>query len=257
MKHIVTTIFISLLSLITAFAAPSADAKKSIFQLTTYNADGTIHSNDTYGVFISAEGEAVGAWTPFVGASRATVTDLSGKTFEVENIVGANELYDICKFSITAKTTPLALSSRQATQGSRVALLTPDGKKVVQKDLTVSSVEKFMDKYAYYIIATDGNEYATGLPLVDANGSLLGLSQKSNTSSDLHSTDIAFFQTMHIVGLSANDPMYRQTGIRLALPTDKKEALLLLMMANELSDATKYNGYVDDFIRLFPNEVDG
>lgn len=257
MKHIATSILLLLLTTLTAFAAPAGDARKSIFQLTTYNADGTVRSTGTYGAFISATGEAVSGWTPFVGAQRATVTDLTGKTYDVQTIVGANELYDVCKFTISAKTTPLTPSTHQATQGGKLSLLVPEGKKVVQKSLSVAGVEKFMDKYAYYIVTSDGNDYAAGLPLTDASGQLVGLSQKSSTSADLHSTDIAFFSTLHTTGLSANDAMYRQTGIRLQLPADKKEALLMLMMAGEQNEPEKYNGYVEDFIRQYPTEVDG
>ena len=39
-----------------------------------------------------------------MGAMKAEVTDNNGQKYSVETILGANELYDVAKFKITAKT---------------------------------------------------------------------------------------------------------------------------------------------------------
>ena len=47
--------------------APVKKAAQSVFSLTTYNADGTIHSSSR-GVFVGAGGEAIAMWHLFKGA---------------------------------------------------------------------------------------------------------------------------------------------------------------------------------------------
>ncbi len=258
MKKITITFLLAFTAFITLLAAPSTgDIKKSLFTLTTYNADGSIRSAGCYGVFINTNGEAVGPWSPFAGAAKATVTDISGKTFNVETLIGANELYDVCRFRVDTKSVPMTSTTSQAKEGNSVWLPAIDGKKVETVEMKVVRTEQFMDKYAYYILPATDKAYPTGLPLINSDGKLLGLLQKSVTSDELHATDIQFFMDLHISGLSIYDPIYQQTGIRLEMPTDKKDALVMLIMAHDQQDSTKYASYIEDFIRLFPNETDG
>ncbi|MBR3123019.1 MAG: hypothetical protein IKH48_02535, partial [Prevotella sp.] len=101
MKHIR---ILTLLLLCNIFIVPSALAQakpgKSVFTLTTFKPDGTILAS-TNGVFVGSEGEAVSAWTPFVGAARAVCIDADGQSHNVEAIYGANELYDVCRFRVS------------------------------------------------------------------------------------------------------------------------------------------------------------
>lgn len=258
MRKISFTLLLAFTAILTLLAAPSTgDIKKSIFTLTTYNADGSIRTTGNYGVFISAEGEAVGPWSPFAGATKATITDINGKTYDVETLIGANELYDVCRFRVNAKSTPMPIASAQVKDGNSVFLVSVNGKKIETNDMKIVRTEQFMDKYTYYILPATDKTYAAGLPFVNSDGKLLGLLQKSVTSDELHATDIHFYTDLHINGLSINDPIYQQTGTRLEMPTDKKDALVMLIMAHDQQDSTKYTSYIEDFIRLFPNETDG
>ena len=65
MKRIITTL-IYMLTLVVAFAQ-NQKAEKAVFTLTTFKADGTILAS-TNGVFVGSQGDAVSAWTPFIGA---------------------------------------------------------------------------------------------------------------------------------------------------------------------------------------------
>ncbi|MBR6493690.1 MAG: hypothetical protein IKT22_00230, partial [Prevotella sp.] len=97
MKRIITTIIYTL-TIAVAFAQ-NQKAGKSVFTLTTFKADGTILAS-TNGVFIGSQGDAVSAWTPFVGAKTAVCIDADGRKHAVEAIYGANELYDVCRFRV-------------------------------------------------------------------------------------------------------------------------------------------------------------
>ena len=92
MKKILLFFTVFLLTL-SVKSQPAAVRKtvKSVFTLTTFNKDGSLHASG-HGIFVSADGQAVSTWTPFVGADHAIVIDADGKQYTVETIIGANEL---------------------------------------------------------------------------------------------------------------------------------------------------------------------
>ena len=85
-------------------------AAKSVFQLTTYKKDGSVLS-ECHGFFIDNKGEAVAPWKPFVGADKAVVTETNGKKTEVKSLIGANEIYDICRFNTETTSSAVQLAS--------------------------------------------------------------------------------------------------------------------------------------------------
>ena len=101
MKRISTLIAIAVIGLIQCLAQPSSvkDAAKSVFKLSTYKADGSLLA-ESNGIFVSEDGTAVSSLKPFLGADRATITDMKGKQAEVSRILGVNEIYDMAKFKV-------------------------------------------------------------------------------------------------------------------------------------------------------------
>ena len=99
MKRINTLIAIAVIGLTQCLAQPSSvkDAAKSVFKLSTYKADGSLLA-ESNGIFVSEDGTAVSSLKPFLGADRATITDMKGKQAEVSRILGVNEIYDMAKF---------------------------------------------------------------------------------------------------------------------------------------------------------------
>ena len=83
---------------------PVQKVSKSVFTLTTFNKDGGIIAS-TQGVFIDNKGTAISTFKPFVGATKASIVDASGKSMNVDAILGADELYDVAKFRIIGATT--------------------------------------------------------------------------------------------------------------------------------------------------------
>jgi tetratricopeptide (TPR) repeat protein len=175
----------------------------------------------------------------------------------VDAVYGANELYDVCRFRVKGTTTAAPLCKQNATQGQKAWLVGYALKKAPCKQYAIKSVETFMEKYSYYILDGKAAENSADCPVVNQNGEILGLCQLSKDGEEVHATDVRFINTFTTRGLSINDPLLRQTGIRVALPTDVNDARLMLMMAGEKNDTAAYVGYVEDFIRQFPTEVDG
>ena len=99
------------------FAQPGSVQKvaKSVFTLTTFNKDGAIISS-TQGVFIDNKGTAISTFKPFVGATKASVVDATGKSYEVDAIMGADELYDVAKFRIKANTAAATIAAESVAR---------------------------------------------------------------------------------------------------------------------------------------------
>ena len=260
MKHITTIIATIIISCLHCFAQSDAvkEAAKSVFKLTTYNADGTVLS-ESNGVFTSQYGTAISSLKPFIGAAKAIITDTKGKQAEVTRMLGANELYDMAKFKVDReKTTPITVSTVPSKNGDAVWLITYDDKGTAQPiGATVKSVETFMDKYSYYIIMAQAPDKSEACPFVNDNGQIIGLMKRSNSSLDIHAVDANFAMSLATTGLSLNDPVLRQIGIAPALPNDKDQALLTLIMAEQGNDSTKLTAIVNDFLAKYPDLTDG
>lgn len=260
MKHITTIIATIIISCLHCFAQSDAvkEAAKSVFKLTTYNADGTVLS-ESNGVFTSQDGTAISSLKPFIGAAKAIITDTKGKQAEVTRMLGANELYDMAKFKVDReKATPITVSTVPSKNGDAVWLITYDDKGTAQPiGATVKSVETFMDKYSYYIIMAQAPDKSEACPFVNDNGQIIGLMKRSNSLLDIHAVDANFAMSLATTGLSLNDPVLRQIGIAPALPNDKDQALLTLIMAEQGNDSTKLTAIVNDFLAKYPDLTDG
>ena len=231
-------------------------AAASIFSLTTFKTDGTLLAS-TNGVFINDNGEAISAFYPFVGADSAVVIDTNGNALPVDVIIGANELYDVCKFKVNGKTTPIKIASTPSNNGEKVWMLGYSIKNQEAKQVPIQKTELFMDKYTYYIFSSETPENMEGCPFVNAKGELIGILQHANHSEGTHAVGAHFMKDMQINnGLSLADPVLRQTTIRTQLPAKEEDALVTLMMASE-QNKKNYLKYIQDFKRSFPHAVDG
>ncbi|PNP93536.1 hypothetical protein BFS16_08815 [Hoylesella timonensis] len=257
-SYLLTLLFMATFS-VTYVHGQSKQVKKaaaSIFSLTTFKTDGTLLAS-TNGVFISDNGEAISAFYPFVGADSAVVIDTNGNALSVDVIIGANELYDVCKFKVNGKTTPIKIASTPSNNGEKVWMLGYSIKNQEAKQVPIQKTELFMDKYTYYIFSSETPENMEGCPFVNAKGELIGILQHANHSEGTHAVDAHFMKDMQINnGLSLADPVLRQTTIRTQLPAKEEDALVTLMMASE-QNKKNYIKYIQDFKHLFPQAVDG
>ena len=243
----------------------SSKAAKSVFTLKTFGADGHLMGSAN-GFFISEEGDAVSSFTPFIGAVRAVVIDASGKELPVEHMLGANEMYDVAKFRVTGKKLqPLQVVSggmpllSEGVGGTPVWLLPYSVSKPAAVSGQIAKAETFQESYAYYTVRMQMPENTVGCPLLNANGEVLGIMQQPARQGDTLSYAIsaAFVADMKITGLSLNDASLRKTGIPMAMPDGKEDALLMMYMAGSTLDSLRYQHVVDDFIAKFPKEEEG
>lgn len=256
MRRIVFLMTFAIVSL--ACSAQSGAVKKvadAVFSLTTFKADGSILATSN-GVFTDADGTAVSPWQPFVGASKAVAVDSKGQKHDVEVVIAANGIYDIVKFRVTGKVpASVATAPSQASSGTKVWVI-PNKKSDAPKATDITSVETFMDKYAYYIVTSDGGEMHNGCPVADNSGKLLGLFNSTSLSS-LSVTDARYIQALTSTGNLLTEATLKQTGIRMALPDELQQAQLALMIANSQSNMENYKATAEEFVHKFPKENDG
>lgn len=240
----------------TAFAQIE-EAANSVFTLTTFKADGSILASG-HGVFVGNSGEAIGIWKPFVGASSAVVVDAKGNKMDVESVIGANELYDVCKFRVKGRTAGARVATVPSPKGSKAWLLGYSVRKADISQRNVQNTEKFMDKYTYYIFSSTVPENAEGCPFVNAKGEVIGLLQHSKTGSDVYATDAQLANSFKVEnGLAINSSVLRQTSIRIDFPQSSEQAQIMLMLSAQQPDSMLHVKYVDAFISQFPTSIDG
>ena len=258
MKKILLILFAIQLSL-TAFAQPGwvKKANKSVFTLKTFSADGSLIGS-TNGFFVGTNGEAISNFTPFKGASRAVIIDAAGKEIPVSAIMGANDMYDVVKFRVAAKTQPLPVATATAPVGSTAWLL-PYREMKNLKSGPVRKAETFQSDYAYYTVAIQPQESAVSCPLMNDAGEVIGIIQQPASLNDSLSYAVSalFADSLKVTGFSLADPAMKMTAIKMDLPDDLHNANLLIYMAASTVDSATYVSLINDFIQKFPNEADG
>ena len=232
---------------------PVQKVSKSVFTLTTFNKDGGIIAS-TQGVFIDNKGTAISTFKPFVGATKASIVDASGKSMNVDAILGADELYDVAKFRIIGATTAAPIASKASVAGEKVWLVPYSIKKSPFQQEDISSVENFMTTYNYYIFSSSVPENAVGCPFVNKNGQVIGL---MHTNGQTTAIDANYAKQLKVTGLSTLDAALRETGIRTALPDTEQDAITMMTLKKGQIPVDVYNEFTQEFINKFPTSAFG
>ena len=253
LKTLILTIAL-ILGVSTNISAQPGAVKKAAdaaFTLTTFKADGSILATSN-GVCISTDGVAVSPWKPFIGADKAVIIDAKGQKYEVDCLLGANEIYDIVKFQVSGKTIAAPLATTVSVGDE--AWITPMPKSGNAEKADVSSVEKFMDKYNYTILKSSATDKLNGAPVFNVKGQVIGLFNSAGESQS--STDVNYAKDFVVKGLSQNDITLRQSNIRIGLPNTVEEAVVALMLSSE-KPTNIHEAIVNEFITKFPQANDG
>ena len=249
-----------LIAALSTFAQPGwvKNASRSVFTLKTFAADGSLIASSN-GFFTNTNGEAVSNFTPFKGASRAVVIDAQGKELQVAGIIGANDMYDVVKFRVnSSRTQPLALSTSTAPVGSEVYLLPYHELKAV-KSGAVRKAETFMGDNPYYTIALSMGENQVSCPLLNAAGQVIGMMQQPAVFGDSlsYAVSVSFADSLKLTGITFHNETMNLTQVKKLLPTDIKEAALVLYFSGSQTDSAEYVSLIHDFIQQFPSAPDG
>ena len=237
------------------FAQPGAVQKsaKSVFTLTTFNKDGNIISS-TQGVFIDNKGTAISTFKPFIGAVKASIVDASGKSMEVDALLGADELYDVAKFRVVGNTAAARIAAKESEAGSKVWLVPYSIKKSPFQQEEISSVEKFKTTYNYYIFSITVPDNAVGCPFVNKDGQVIGI---MHSNGQVTAIDANYAKELKVTGLSTLDAALRETGIRTALPDVEQDAITMMTLNKAQLSREAYTKDADEFLASFPTSAFG
>jgi len=256
-RYLWTLLLICLTTVAQAQPSWSKKAVKSVFTLKTFDAGGQLLGAST-GFFVGEQGEAVAAYAPFRGASRAVVIDAGGKELPVAVMLGASETYDVAKFRVEVKkTVPLPVAAQAAAVGQTVVVL-PYREPKKTAEGTVGKVETFNQAYEYYSVTLQPETGTVGTPLLNEQGEVVALLQQSHEGDTLcYAVSARFADGLHMTGLSLNDPALKAVKIKKALPADLGQAQLMLYLGAASLDSAAYAAMADDFILQFPAAPDG
>lgn len=252
---IVLPFYLSAFLPLSAQPAPVKKVAQSVFSLTTFSKGNIVAT--TNGVF-TANGEAMSMWHPFIGADSAVVVDAKGNKYAVDALLGANDIYDICKFKIKGKSVATPLAPKGQAAGNKLWIVDYSIKKPTAQAISVASTEVFMDSLTYYLF--DDNDVSStmlGCPIVNEQGQVLGIMQRPKNGGRAYSADARLSATFKLTALSLNDNTMRQSAIRTALPSSANDAMVTLMLASQRGDSLLYTSYINDFISAFPQLPDG
>ena len=247
----------------TAQVAPkwAEKAKKAVFSIITYNKDNQIKASGN-GFYIDLNGTALSDYTLFEDAHSATIITADGKQFAVDCILGANSVYDVVKFKapVDKKPVTLTLASQPAKVGDMVYLLPYS----TQKSATlqtgkITAVDSIGNNSFYYTLEMKTTDKIVSCPIMNANGEVLGLIQKSSSDKEKESYAIgaSYGAALSITPFSLNDRSLQSIPIKKGLPDTEEQATVYLFMASSIMNADDYAQLLNDFITLYPNNDEG
>ena len=249
---------------LTSMAQSSAvkKAAKSMFKLTTFDANGNLlHTG--YGAFVDANGTCLATWEAFIGASKANIIDAQGRKYDVECLIGANEIYNVSKFKVAVPAekkmaiTPIAIAQTKIDAGGESWLIEYDIKNPVIKKYQPSKVESFQNDLPYYIYEQTASDELAGSPFLNSNGELLGLMQPAKKRTDIYCPSAQYAMSMTVSGFTSKQATMRLTKMRVALPDDFEQAVVALYMNQGNNTNANILGMADEFISKFPTASEG
>ncbi|MBR3114742.1 MAG: hypothetical protein IKH47_03055, partial [Bacteroidaceae bacterium] len=155
-----------------AFGQLDKKVAPSLVKITTAKADGSNIGESTGFALTIGEGiEIVSPYGILKNASKATVADSKGKTTLAHRITGANDLYDVARFTIEkASIPPLTMASQKLTVGSRATIVQPTGKgKAQATEVTIDEATEH-GGLTYYTILRPADKTLIGCPLLNQSG---------------------------------------------------------------------------------------
>lgn len=240
-------------------SAQTAGVKKaaqSIFTLTTFKTDGSLLAS-SHGVFVDTEGNAISSWKPFVGAAKAVVIDAQGKKYDVEGLVGANDIYDVCKFKVNAKTTAATIATVAKEKNSKLWLMPYSIKAMKPLNANVTDVETFMENLSFYILDVNAPEDAAFCPLVTDNGDVVALLAPTAKAGKAHGVDARLAAEFYATSMSSTNTTLQKSAIPIVLPVTLKDAQFALILASQQNNLDFYKATVNQFIKSYPHATDG
>lgn len=238
-------------------------SRRAVFSVITYDNDDKI-LNTGNGFFISEDGMALSDYTLFKGAQRAVIVDCDGKQMQVSTIQGANSMYDVVKFRVAIagkKVTALPVATTTAATDATVYLLPYSTQKAATFTTgKVKEASSIGDNQYYYSLTMKLDDKMASCPVMNAEGKVIGLAQKSSGSDAdqvCYAVGATYGRALTISALSVGDLTLKSIGIKKGLPETEEQALVYLYMSSGNMSVEDYDALLNEFIAEYPNSADG
>lgn len=238
-------------------------SRRAVFSVITYDNEDKILSTGN-GFFISEEGMALSDYTLFKGAQRAVVVDIDGKQMQVETIQGANSMYDVVKFRVATagkKVAALPVATTEVATDATVYLLPYSTQKAATFTTgKVKEASSIGDNQYYYSLAMKLDDKMVSCPVMNADGQVVGLAQKSSgkdADQICYVVGASYGRALTISALSVSDLNLKNINIKKGLPETEEQAMVYLYMSSGSLSAEEYTKLLDDFIAQYPRSADG
>ena len=264
-RKVLSIFFCFLFSYLYAFSAGAVDKKAglSIVKISTAKADGSAIGESTGFAIKTAEGEIeiLSVYSIFKHAAKATVTDAKGKKTQAKRITGANDLYDVVRFTVdNAGMPPFPIANGKLSVGSKAIILKPQGKGKTQSiEVTIAEAPEHSG-LTYYTIDRAADGALAGCPLLNSNGEVVGVIQRSPTSesSKTYAIGIEFNEALEVSTMSAADISLQNIYIPKQLPAVKEQAAsYIYLLTRNAKDTLSYLTNLADFIEKYPEDFFG
>jgi tetratricopeptide (TPR) repeat protein len=223
-------------------------SRKAVVNIATFDKDNRQIRTGT-GFFVSEDGEILTSYTLLKGAAKAQATDVEGKTYPIERIWGADEMYDVIRIqaSIPKKVTFLPIAQLPAQVGNPVYLM------------PFSTEKKLKDPYAYYKVSFPLSAGDVNSPLLLETGEVIGLAQEdaSGKNEQSYAVSAGYAHSLSISSTDLLSSTYNSLLIRKAWPKEVNQAIVALFLKRSTQTPQDYLETLNDFIATFPTAPDG
>ena len=236
-------------------------AQKSIVSVITYDKNRE-KLHEGCGFVVSTDGAVISTYNTFKEAYSGVVVDASGNKYDVERILGADDLYGLVRFRISnKKTTPVTFASATASNRGMdvLAIGYTKGKVNVVPKAAIEKKDMVGDgKYAYYTITTEFDGKQEGHGLFNTKGELLGIilssvDKKSGAIDGAMGRDL----TLEALQNRSQSMAFNKIYIKKGIPETPEEALVYLYLKSRSADNDEYMDLVNLFIETFPENAEG
>ena len=232
-------------------------ADKAIFTIEATSKDGTTKTGS--GFFIQENGEAVSSYELFLRADKAVITTSDGEKLQVAQILGADDMYGVIRFKVAVPKKAIFLPVAKISPAVNSIAYLPPSKS--EKDLSqgaISEISNIKNTYGYYTVDMPLPSSQVGYPLLNEAGEVFALTQiDASGKGKTYGISVPYIQSLEVTAMDMLKRTYSEIGILKAWSSDVESAQVSLMLYSSQQDARTYLETLNDFIKTFPNNVEG
>lgn len=237
----------------------ASKVSKAIVKLTTYTKGGEV-LREGNAFYVGESGECIADFALMKDAWRATVTDQSGKTADVDCIVGADDTYSMVRFLVKTKGNAVLPVSTTAVPVNSSIYVLPFGKKLdkVCASAAVTETAPVMEKYSYYTLSAELPAELVGAPVFNEVGELVGILQ-SAVKGKSYVMDMRYRDELQLKAFmpTASTRALKAINISKGLPDSKEEALVYTYFKSQSADNDEYEELINRFVAAYPDNAEG